>query len=268
MLSYYRWIVRWSIQLRIFTTTEQVLNDYVVSMTSYRGRIDWVYIPISSILLGSLKPNVVVLYLSREEFPGELSDMPKELIQLQSHGLTIEFVEGNLRSHKKYRYAFELFPNKKIITIDDDIIYPFDFLQRITSLNNELPKNSSVSCLGMRMKRNADVFLPYSQWDYVLTNEVGENLLLMGGYGCLYNKPTEMLQFYKEKEAMELFSTGDDIYLYYLGRKAGITNYVFGEEYSRIFPVIPWVQNTNLFEVNIGEGKNDEMLRNMQRLLS
>ncbi|MFM1791676.1 MAG: hypothetical protein RLZZ252_30 [Bacteroidota bacterium] len=262
--------MRWSINSRNFKTTEQVLDDYVVSLTSYRGRIDWVYIPISSILLGSLKPNVVVLYLSREEFPGELSDLPKELIRLQSHGLTIEFVDGNLRSHKKYRYAFEAFPNKKIITIDDDIIYPFDFLQRVFTLNEGLPEKSTVSCLGMRMQKGEGElgFMPYRHWEYVFNTDQGEDLLLMGGYGCLYNSPSSMIHYFDEMEAMNLFATGDDIYLYYLGRKAGLTNYVFGAEYSRIFPVIPWVQNTNLFEVNIGEGKNDEMLRNMQRLLS
>jgi hypothetical protein len=262
--------VRWSIHLRSFTTTEQVLDDYVVSLTSYRGRIDWVYIPISSILLGSLKPNVVVLYLSREEFPGELSDLPKELIRLQSHGLTIEFVDGNLRSHKKYRYAFESFPDHKIITIDDDIIYPYDFLERMSTLNEGLSEKSTVSCLAMRMQKGEGVlgFMPYRHWEYVLNTDRGEDLLLMGGYGCLYNSPSYMIHYFDETEAMDFFATGDDIYLYYLGRKAGITNYVFGKEYSRIFPVIPWVQTTNLFAVNLGEGKNDEMLRNMQRLLS
>ena len=260
--------MRWSIHLRSFTTTEQVLDDYVVSLTSYRGRIKWVYIPISSMLIGNVKPSRLILYLSRDEFPNELGDMPKELIQLQSHGLTIEFVDGNLRSHKKYRYAFESFPNHKIITIDDDIIYPYDFLERISAINEGLGEKATISLLAMKMEKRGLEYIAYGKWDYVFTNEKGDELLLMGGYGCLYNQPGVLLEYFNEREAMDFFATGDDIYLYYLGRKAGITNYVFGKEYSRIFPVIPWVQNTNLFEVNIGEGKNDEMLRNMQRLLS
>ncbi len=252
----------------LFTTGDAVLEDYIVSMTSYRGRIKWVYIPISSMLIGNVKPSRLILYLSRDEFPNELGDMPKELIQLQSHGLTIEFVDGNLRSHKKYRYAFESFPDHKIITIDDDIIYPYDFLKKIFLLNQGLLDGSILSLLAMKIERQGGEFVPYSLWNYVFSNQIGEEYLPIGCGGCLYNNPNKMMQFYNELESMSLFDTGDDIYLYYLGRKAGLTNYTFGAAYSRVFPVIPWVQNTNLFEVNIGEGKNDEMLRNMQRLLS
>ncbi len=268
LISFYKWKIKNSIHVNAVILSDTILSGYVVSLTSFKQRISWVYIPIVSILLGKVRPEKILLYLSLEEFPGGLKDLPSELLQMQRMGLEILFREKNIKSHKKYRYAFSEFPDYKIITIDDDIVYPYDFLQRISSINEKLPKNSRVSFLAMKMEKvDSSSYLPYSRWQYVHGNETGDDILLMGGYGCLYNNGNCMMEHYNDEDAMKNFSTGDDIYLHYLGKRTGMINYVFGAEYARIFPILPWVQGSNLFEENIGGGKNDEMLRIMQQRL-
>ena len=38
--------------------------------------------------------------------------------------MKFKFVPENFRSHKKYYYVFREYPDHKVITVDDDLIYP------------------------------------------------------------------------------------------------------------------------------------------------
>lgn len=66
----------------------------------------------------------VVLYLSHEEFPKGLEDLPRSLIRLHKRGVDINFTCENIRSYKKLHYALSDFPELPVITADDDVLYP------------------------------------------------------------------------------------------------------------------------------------------------
>lgn len=269
LLEFYRRGIRFCLNWGLLNLSAEIAENYVVSLTTYKQRIHWVYLPITSILLGTIRPKKIKLYLSEVEFPNKWKDLPRELLELEKLGLEIEFRTKNLKSHKKYCYSFREYSEFKIITIDDDIIYPADFLERVLSINKKLPKLSIVSFLGMNMEMDEHgKFQSYSSWKYIHEVRNDTNTIIMGGYGCLYNSPGELLKFFIEKDAITDFETGDDIYLYYLARKSGMENYVFGDRYKRFFPILPWAQKTNLYEENIGGGKNDIMLKKMQEMLS
>ena len=98
----------------------------IVSLTSYPQRIDIVYKVIDSLLRQSLKPDVVVLWLARDEFPRQEQSLPRELRRYIKFGLTIRWCE-NLRSYKKLIPSLKAYPSDTIVTADDDILYPENF---------------------------------------------------------------------------------------------------------------------------------------------
>lgn len=71
----------------------------IVSLTSFNKRIGRVWIVIESILRQTCKPDMIILWLSKEEFPS-MECLPKKLLRLQKRGLIINLREGNLMSHK------------------------------------------------------------------------------------------------------------------------------------------------------------------------
>ena len=54
-------------------------------------------------------------------------------------GLDIRFVDGDLRSHKKYFYAFQEFTEKVIVTVVDDALYPEELTKALWQYHFEHP---------------------------------------------------------------------------------------------------------------------------------
>ena len=115
--------------------TEERERKYIVSLTSFPARINDVWISIETILRQSYKPDMVLLWLSSDQFKDE--KLPQNLLNLQDRGLTIKFIKEDLRSHKKYLYALEEFPNDYIITLDDDLYYEKDLILNLVALKNK-----------------------------------------------------------------------------------------------------------------------------------
>ncbi|MFI3315433.1 MAG: glycosyl transferase, partial [Rikenellaceae bacterium] len=94
----------------------------IVSLTSFPARIESVHLVVETIFRQTVKPDMIILWLSNEQFDG-VDSLSDNLIKQQSRGLTIKFKDGDIRSHKKYYYVLKEFPDANIITVDDDIFY-------------------------------------------------------------------------------------------------------------------------------------------------
>lgn len=92
----------------------------VVSFTTYPARLWCLPIVVGSILKQTRLPDEIVLYLSREQFDNLHNPI---LRSIEKQGVHLVLVDGDIRSHKKYFYAMEEYPESIVITIDDDIIY-------------------------------------------------------------------------------------------------------------------------------------------------
>lgn len=100
----------------------------IVSLTSIPERMYDVHYTLYSLLNQQVKPDKVILWLSNEDFPNGELDLPKEVLGLQRNGLSIRFCE-DLKSYKKIIPALETYPNDIIVTADDDIYYPPNWLK-------------------------------------------------------------------------------------------------------------------------------------------
>lgn len=111
----------------------------IVSLTSFPPRIATLWIVIETLLRQSFKTDRIILWLSEEEFPAGIEDLPKKLVALRKRGLEIEFRPGNLRSHKKYYYAMTEYPDDIVITVDDDVFYGTDTLKALWDMHLKFP---------------------------------------------------------------------------------------------------------------------------------
>ena len=110
---------------------ERRLKKIIVSFTTYPKRISSAHKIVENMLSQSLKAEKILLYLAEEQFPNKEKDLPKELTELQGQGaVEIKWCD-DLRSHKKYFYAMQEYPENLIVTVDDDLVYPVDMLQSL-----------------------------------------------------------------------------------------------------------------------------------------
>ncbi|WP_018878414.1 glycosyltransferase [Thioalkalivibrio sp. ALE28] len=184
----------------------------VVSLTSFPARLETVYLTIESIFRQSEPPGGVYLWL----YEGEVarSELPSTLRRLERRGLHIEFVPENLRGAKKLIYAARAFPERSIVTADDDLIYPRDWLQQLMAASRATP--GAVVChRGHKIRRRPDG--PFHRyWDCMRTDRGGVEpafaLLPTGNGGVLYPPGALNSRVFDTELMHHLCPTADDIW--------------------------------------------------------
>ena len=127
----------------------------IISLTSYPPRIKGVHKVIESLYRQTVLADEIILYLSNEEFPGKERDIPFQLKELLGKkGFRIEWVGGNLKSHKKYYYALKKFRKDIVITIDDDKIYADTMISELVESCYRFPNAVSARLVRMIVKTN------------------------------------------------------------------------------------------------------------------
>lgn len=130
----------------IFSRCEYGLDgnhNVIVSLTSYPARIGTVHLTIKTILNQIYKPRAIILWLSKDQFPNGLKDLPSKLTRLQQYGLSIRFCD-NIYPHKKYYYSMKENPDSAIVTVDDDAYYPENLLLNLVRTYERYP--NAVCC--------------------------------------------------------------------------------------------------------------------------
>lgn len=200
--------------------TEKHLCDHevIVSLTTFGPRIEKVYLAIESIMQGVVKPNHIVLWLSKDEFSPD--SLPATLLRQQERGLQIEFCE-DIRSYKKLIPALKQYPDACIITIDDDVMYEMDFLDKFVRFHRSHP-----GCVGVNTARKVmfdkdNCILSYVHWRHVGNEDKTSTPFLIGiGVGGILYPPhcldSEVLN---QDVFMDLCPYGDDIWFYAMALK-------------------------------------------------
>lgn len=140
----------------------------IVSLTSYKPRINDVKYTIYSLLNQTFPPDKLILWLDEDSFPQREKNLPRELLKLKSFGLTIDWCE-NLRPYKKFIPALEKYPDDIIVTADDDIFYRPDWLKILYDEHTENP-DCIVAHYNNRIRiDNLGEIYPFSSWHHLFT---------------------------------------------------------------------------------------------------
>lgn len=111
--------------------------DIVVSLTTLPHRLNMVHIAIESIFNQTILPGRIVLWIT-DRINIE-NDITPQLQALMQRGLEIRKVE-DIGPHTKLIYALKAFPEKNIITVDDDIVYPTNAISCLWERHIKYPK--------------------------------------------------------------------------------------------------------------------------------
>ena len=237
----------------------------IVSITSYPARINSVSLALETVFKQTRKPDNVILWLAKSQFPNQDKDLPKELLRFVSKkGLEIRWCEDDLKPHKKYFYAFQEYPDALIITIDDDILYPPDRIENLFLSYLLHPYAVSAARAHLIPVSETGKILPYKLWPQEIDAYVDKPSLQLCSTGCggvLY--PTALFSKVRacllDKEIiMRSCLNADDLWLKGMELVAGIP--VVVAEESRELCYTPDSQEVGLWHGNVDGGNNDRQL--------
>ncbi|MFW1676843.1 hypothetical protein ACFVYJ_03565 [Pontibacter sp. JAM-7] len=238
-------------------------DDIIISLTTFDKRIDDVYLTVESLLLQSLKPDRIILWLSEEEFSGR--DIPYVLKLQQQRGLEVAFCPTDLGPYKKFFYAIQRYPDSLIITVDDDILYPHDLVDLL--YRNYQTSPEVIPCIrahGMKLDNRGEL-IPYKKWERPCSNVHPSVLTFPTGIGgVLYFPGCFDEQIFDQSLFMSLCPNADDIWLKAMSLKKGIQCQKVNDnrDFGSRFPVIQGSQSHCLKRINKScRGGNDAKLK-------
>ncbi|MBZ9538296.1 sulfotransferase [Modicisalibacter tunisiensis] len=229
----------------------------VVSLTSYKKRFSNLHLTLRSLLLQSVAPDVLVLWIAHEEE----KDIPEKVWELEKHGLSIQFCE-DIRSYKKIIPTLREYPDSFIVTADDDIYYDPDWLKGlIDSWGGDYKAVIAHRAHKIRLDNKGNP-IPYRDWKWqVGPEEPADGLIVPTGCGGVLYPPQVFHEDVTDSNIfMELCNDADDIWLYWMASINGAK----AKRSQHNFQLIEWPENDTsaLWKKNILHGHNDEKIKN------
>lgn len=250
-------------------TKDKRNTEVIVSLTSFPERMYDIHYCIYSLLNQKLKPDRVVLWLAKEEFPNGEYDIPSNVLNLKKFGLEIKFCK-NLMSFKKIIPALREFPDAIIVTADDDIYYADDWLELLYDNHKLYPKDIILHRsrkIAFDEKFNVK---EYDKWTLINEDTMPSYYhLINGGGGALYPPHSLDDTVFNEKVFMGEYSTTDDIWLWAMAVLYGTKIKTIKNDYNDFTPVNParllgLTDELTLYNSANKYGKN---LENMRKIL-
>lgn len=185
----------------------------IISLTSWKQRIQTAHKAISS-LLQCCKKSHIVLVLSEEEFPQKEKSLPKQIIDLaNSEKIEIIWTYDNTKAFKKVIPTMEKYKNVPIVSADDDLIYTRDYASELYE----------------SFKKSKDVFSVSYRHSKMVTN---------CGAATLYNpKYYSLILSSFNKKFVDYYE--DDMFMQYVVEKNNLKQLFI----SDLFPCKSFIQN-------------------------
>ncbi len=246
------------LHLRNKRSSESLLDPAgpVLSLTTQPHRLELVYYAIESIADGTRKPSRLHLWITDEQ---SYSHLPSTLHRLTARGLEIHLTE-DLGPHTKY-YPYinrETGFAAPLVTADDDVIYPQDWLEQLIQGYEADP--SAIHCFRAHRIRMAKARpTPYNSWAPCEDTRPSHLNLITGVSGVIY--PPGYLRYLKQHgtEFTRCCPHSDDIWLTVIALRGGFKIAQLHDT-PRLFTTIPNSQTKRLYDLNVMLGENQVQL--------
>ncbi len=239
----------------------------VVSLTSYPARLYDLHFTLHSLLSQSFKPEKVVLWLGEDKLSNGRAGIPKVILDMEKRGLEIRFCK-DVRSFTKLLPSLAAFPDKTIVTADDDIFYAEDWLERLVSAHRSDPSAIwAVRAYKMDAFPDDEVcFSNYKKWPMIMEGASPSFCnFLTGVGGVLYPAGALHEDVSKNEIFQEVSPLNDDIWFWAMavhnGTKIGVLPDFPGYlTYTNAQRELGMNGDGTLADQNVRDGKNDEQL--------
>jgi hypothetical protein len=234
--------------------------NIIISLTTYSIRIHDVHLVIESLGRQTIKANKIILWLDQDEF--NIGNIP-ELLKFQiKRGLDVEFC-SNYKSFKKLIPTLRLNYNSNIITVDDDVIYPSDFVEVLVAESNSYP-NTVICNHAHKIRFRVDGNLEsYKHWELSTKSSISSFSIFPVGAGGVYY-PVGCFDPRVDNESLflSLVPTADDVWFKVMTTVNNIKSKKVNDNrvYSERFIPITRGQSIALFYDNLGGGENDNQI--------
>lgn len=247
-------------------TSPKRAENTIVSLTSYGDRLErCTPYAIYSMFTQSVIPEKIALWIDKTKWND--NNIPFAIKRMKEWGiLEINYCE-DIRSYTKLLPALRKYPEKVIITIDDDLYYSKSFIQEL--YESYLKRQNNIQTYGINIPTFCgDQLLPYSKWKvnlYKSNNKIINNnyVLAYGFCGILYPPHIFDNEIFNKDIYMKYCATCDDIWFYIMSLRMGINKTLVNSRVVHFYLVdlIHQKMNTasSLREINSGSGKNNDI---------
>lgn len=182
----------------------------VISLTSYGKRLHQVHHVISSLLNQTYQAEKVILWVSDDEL--EIAKSNNHLSLLTHYGLEIRGTK-DIRSYKKLIPSISLYPDKPIVTVDDDVVYQPDLIQKLYEEHQKYP-NCIVAGRAHKVTfESNNQVKKYTDWDFDANYDHPRfDLVPIGIGGVLYPVGALFSDVCNEELFAKLAPTCDDLW--------------------------------------------------------
>ena len=225
----------------------------IVSFTSIESRLPYVHLVVRSLLTQSHRPEKVILWLNEEL----KSKVPNSLSRLVSDVFEIRYTELH-SSHKKLVPSLKAFPDRVIVTCDDDLMYRKNWLHLLYRNHMASPDNIiGNTTLHINYDQQGQV-IPSKQWKYPESGEVNKRAVVaIGAWGVLY-PPGSLHPSATDAELfMKIAPYSDDFWFKAMSLLHGKMAIQASEIPKEPIP-IAGTQKVSLKHINLGQKKNDD----------
>lgn len=236
----------------------------IVSLTSFPARIEKVHLAIRSVVLQTRKPDKIILWLAKKQFPNGERDLPEKLLCYKKLGLEIEWCDEDIRPHKKYFYAMQKYPYDIVITVDDDLLYDSRMIELLFLSYLKFPH--AVSCMRAHLitSDSEGHIAKYSEWikEYSdLVDKPSLRLFSTSGAGTLYPPRCMDRRVFDCDAIKKLCINADDLWLKVM-QILNDTPVVLVRPNKQL-KYIEGTQSVSLREKNLYANENDVQLKNI-----
>lgn len=231
-------------------------SKFVVSLTTYGRRFNYVFLTIESIFYQEVKPSVIYLWIYKDDKP---SAIIKWFLEKQiKRGLNIQYVERNTRSYKKLSYILSetdcLFDF--VITADDDVFYPKHWLRNFVDNKNV---NTHVLCNRGRVitfEEDTGQIKSYKYWPLATAANNLKNLILPTGVSGISYPINSLDHRISDFETInELCPYADDIWYKMVTTSNGYQSIILDNSLDHYPPLLTSLTK-GLEKMNVNEDLN------------
>lgn len=225
-------------------------EEVVVSLTTHGNRIHAVHLAIESIMQQTVLSNRIVLWLSKDAFQGET--LPIALQRQVERGLEIAYCE-DLGSYTKLIPSLKRFPGACIITVDDDLAYSPDLLEKLIRAHKSHPSDICAARIHRIVLDEAGSPIPYDEWGRCVEECPKENNLAFftGCGGILYPPGCFTEEVFNRDVFLDACPSADDVWFNAMRLLSGVrVTKVFSSTRNGDYLALPSSQVNSLWAKN------------------
>ena len=244
--------------------TQQRQRRLVCSMTSFPARIDEVWVSVETLFRQTVKADEIILWLSKDQFAGR--ELPASIRRCEEKGLTIRWVEGDIRSHKKYYYVLQEYKDADVVLVDDDLYYPDGLLENLAAMAARHP-GAICATRVHRMAYSDESLNLYAKWVHNFNPRkegCSKDYFFTSGAGTLI--PTGLMpeETFNKEVFQEICFFADDVWLNEMARLAGVDIFT-NDKYDKDEISIGGSQQVKLVKTNVLSGGNDTQIEAVRK---